>query len=115
MLGELLGSHTAAKIFVHLFHHGETYAAAVSQDMAVAMGPVQRQLDRYENLGLIVSKKQGRTRVYTFNMKSPMTGPFKELVRIVYENIPLAERENLFNVRRRARRRGKPVIGRRAA
>lgn len=109
MLEDLAGK-TAQKILLHLFHYGETYATAVSRDLSTTLGQVQRQFDRLENSGLLVSKLSGKTRVYIFNPKSPYTKPFKELIRIDYEGIPLKEREKMFATRRRPRRRGKPVI-----
>lgn len=110
VLRDLVGSKTAEKIFLHLFHYGETYATAVSRDLDVALGPVQRQLDRFEGTGLLQSKLLGRTRVYTFNPKSPITKHFKEIVSILYNSIPLHEKETMFSKRRRTRRKGKPVI-----
>ncbi len=101
---------TAQKILLHLFHYGETYASAVSKDMATSLGQVQRSLDHLENTGLLVSKRSGKTRIYTFNPKSAYTRTFRDLVKIEYEAIPLTERTKLFSERRRPRRRGKPVI-----
>jgi DNA-binding transcriptional ArsR family regulator len=112
MLELILGSRTAFKIFLHLHHHGETYARGAANDMGMTVGQVQRQLDRFENAGLLVSRTMGRTRIYQFNGKSPMATPFKELVRLEYGSLPLEERERLFQTRRRPRRKGKPVIGR---
>lgn len=110
MLEQLLGSKTADRIFLHLFHYGESYPSAVSKDFAISLSQVQRQFDRLENTGLLISKLSGKTRIYTFNPKSPFAKPFREIVRIAYETIPLAERTKLFAERRRPRRRGKPVI-----
>ncbi len=112
MLDALLGSRTAQKIFLYIFHYGEAYATAIASDFKMSVGQVQRQLDRFENAGFLISKQLGRTRVYQFNEKSPLVRPFKEMIQIVYSNIPLAEREEIFHARRRPRRRGKPVIGR---
>ncbi len=109
MLDEILG-RTAQKILLHLFHYGETYASAVSRDLSTSLGQVQRGLDHLESSGLLISKRSGKTRIYTFNPKSPFTKPFRDIVRIEYEGIPLEERERLFSERRRPRRRGKPVL-----
>ena len=45
------------------------------------------------------------------NPKNPAAPKLQELVGVYYEALPLAERERLFRVRRRPRRRGKPVRG----
>lgn len=112
MLDIILGSSTAQKLFLHLYHHGETYPSAVAKDFQMSLGQVQRQFDRFEEAGIIISKLAGKTRIYQFNKKNVLTSTFIELVKKVYDSIPSKQKETMFNVRRRPRRRGKPVIGR---
>ena len=112
MLDKLLGSETAAKIMLHLCHYGEIYPSAVARDYQMSLSAVQKQFLRFEDAGILVSKLVGKTRVYLFNMKSPVTKPFVELVRVYYEGLSLPDKEKIFAVRRRPRRPGKPVIGR---
>ena len=69
MLDKLLGSKTAQKIFLHLYHYGESYPSAVAKDFKISLGQVQRQFDRFEDAGIIISKLSGRTRMYQFNKK----------------------------------------------
>jgi hypothetical protein len=97
---------------LHLFHHGESYPSAVAKDFKVTLGQVQRQFDRFESAGILISKLTGKTRIYQFSKKNPLTSPFMELVKRVYDSIPLEEKQLIFNTRRRPRRAGKPVIGR---
>lgn len=113
MLDIILGSKTAQKLFLHLYHYGESYPSAVAKDMKVSLGAVQKQFERFENAGIIISKLQGRTRVYQFNLKNgSIVKPFKQIVKVLYDSISLREKEELFHTRRRPRRAGKPVIGR---
>ncbi|MGB0452744.1 MAG: winged helix-turn-helix domain-containing protein [Bacteriovoracaceae bacterium] len=113
MLDKILGSKTAQKIFLHLYHYGESYPTGVAKDFKISLGQVQRQFDRFEEAGVIISKRSGRTRVYQFNKKQgAITKPFIELVKLCYESIPLKEKEEIFSSRRRPRRKGKSVIGR---
>lgn len=107
----LFGNRTAAKLMLYLFHYGEAYASGAARDLGVALSPVQRQFDKFEAGGLLVSKMLGNTRVYTFNPKQPATRKLKELIQVFYEGLSLNERERLFPSRRRPRRRGKPVVG----
>lgn len=109
MLKGIFGNETTEKVLLHLIHHGESHASAIAQDFDLALTPVRGQLDRLESAGVITSKEMGRTRVYFFNPKSPYTKPLKELVGVLYQSIPLREREALFKTRRRPRRKGKPV------
>ena len=110
MLEGVFGNRTAEKVLLHVFHHGQIHASAIAQDLGLALNPIKGQLDRFEQAGVLVSTEMGRSRVYSFNPKSPFIGPIRELIRIVYESIPLREREQLFATRRRPRRKGKPVL-----
>ena len=110
VLEGLFGNRTAEKVLLHVFHYGETYASAVAQDFNMALNPVKQQLNRFELAGVLISKEVGRTRTYSFNPKSPLTKHVKDIIEIAYEAIPLEEREKIFNVRRRPRRKGKPVL-----
>ena len=115
MLDKILGSKTAQKIFLHLYHHGESYPSAVARDFKISLGQVQRQFDRFEDAGILVSKLVGKTRIYQFNKKQGVIlKPFIELIEVIYDSIPLKEKELLFSVRRRPRRKGKPVLGRKS-
>lgn len=71
---------------------------------------VQNQLDKFEAAGILVSKTMGKVRIYSFNPKSSVTKKLRELIQIFYDSIPLEQKEEMFSVRRRPRRRGKPVI-----
>lgn len=109
MLEGIFGNKTAEKVLIHIFHYGESHASAIAADFGVAKNPVIQQLNRFELAGVLVSKLSGRTRLYSFNPKSPFQRPIKEIIEVVYESIPLMEREKIFHVRRRPRRKGKPV------
>jgi DNA-binding transcriptional ArsR family regulator len=108
-LEAILGNRTAARILLYLYHHGEAYPTGAARDLGLALSPVQRQLDKFEGAGLLVSRLLGRTRVYTFNPKHPATAKLKELVRVFHESMTVEERAAVFHTRRRPRRRGKPV------
>lgn len=107
-LALLFGSRAAEAALLHLYHYGETYGRAVSSDMDISLVSVQRQLDKFERAGTLVSKSSGRTRLYTWNRKSPLSSRLEALVEVIYESMPLRQREELFSIRRRPRRAGKP-------
>ena len=109
-LETLLGSRTAEKVLLYLVHHGEAYPNGAARDLGISLGAVQRQLDRFEGAGFLISRLLGRTRIYTFNPKHPATAPLLELLEFYYEAILLSGREAVFRTRRRPRRRGKPVL-----
>ena len=107
---KIFGNKTALLTLIQLYHHNEVHARGVASDLGVSLSPVQNQLDRFEQAGVLVSKKVGQTRVYQFNMKSPLTKPFKEIVRIIYETLSESDHEKLFPTRRKPRVKGKPVL-----
>ena len=110
MLEGIFGNKSAERALLHVLHYGDIHASAITQDYELALTPIKGQLDRFEQAGVLVSKEMGRTRVYSFNLKSPLTQPVKNLVQLVYDSIPLKERERIFQSRRRPRRKGKPVL-----
>ncbi len=112
VLKELTGSKTAELCLLHLFHYGEGYGRAIVDDFPkhVSLLNVQRQLEKLELAGILVSKTAGRTRMFTWNPKSPYVKPLKEIVKIQYESMSLEDRQELFTKRRRPRRKDKAVI-----
>lgn len=110
MLEKILGSETAMKIMLHLIHYGEIYPSAVAKDYQISLSAVQKQFERFEEAGILVSKLVGRTRVYFFNKKSSTVKPFMDLIKVYYNGLSLEDKEKIFVARRRPRRPGKPVI-----
>lgn len=110
MLETIFGNTTAAKIMLYLFHNGEGYASGIAADMGITKSQVLKQLNRFEEAGVFVSKEMGKVRVYTFNPKIGLTKKLKDLIQVFYDAIPLEQKEELFSARRRPRRKGKPVI-----
>lgn len=110
LLADLLGSRAAEAALLHLFHHGETYGRAVSKDFNVSLDGVQKQLEKLAGLGILVSKWQGKTLVYSWNPKSRAASRLKDLVAVAYEGLSSQIREEKFAVRRRPRSKDKPII-----
>ena len=112
MLDKILGNETASKIMLHLYHYSEIYPTAVAKDYEISVSQVQKQFHRFEDAGVLVSKLVGRTRVYLFNLKSPTTKVFVQLIKVYYDTLSTKDKERIFKQRRRPRRKDKPVIGR---
>ncbi|MCL2101971.1 MAG: hypothetical protein FWH22_09705 [Fibromonadales bacterium] len=110
MLKYIFGNATAERVLLHIYHYGSIHAAAIASDYGLAVTPILNQLERFEKSGILIAKTIGKSRVYSFNPKTPFAKPIKELLKIAYESIPLEEREAIFKIRRRPRSKGKPVI-----
>ncbi len=100
------------KIMLHLVHYNEIYPTAVAKDYDISLGPVQRQFERFEDAGVLVSKLVGKTRVYMFNKKSKAAMIVYELAKVYYDGLSLKDKQKIFSTRRRPRRPKKPVITR---
>ena len=110
MLDKIFGSEIAMKIMLQLFHYGEIYPSSVAKDYQISLSGVQKQCQRFEEAGILVSKLVGKSRIYIFNKKSPSVKPFIDLVKIYYDGLSLEDKEILFANRKRPRRPGKPIL-----
>lgn len=110
MLDKIFGNETIALIYLNLFHYGEIYSALIEKNTGVGSRAVLNQLSKMEEVGILVSRSVGRTRLYQFNPKSPFVKPIKEIIQISYSNMPLKLKEKMFKERMRPRAKGKEVI-----
>jgi hypothetical protein len=97
MLGKILSSDIAMKIMFHLYHCGEVYPSVVSNAHKISLSGVQRQFQRFEETGLLVSKLVDRKRVYIFNKKCPVTKSFIEVVKFYYNEQTLAQKKKILS------------------
>lgn len=109
-LAELFGSRAAEATLLHLFHYGESYGRAVSADFEISLDSVQRQFEKFERSGVLISKRHGRTLLYQWNPKSRLSSRLKDLVAVIYDNMPDEIKRQRFETRRRPRSKDKPVI-----
>lgn len=110
MLEGIFGNETVVKVLLSLYHYGEGYVRAIAKDFGIAETPVRVQLERLEKSGVIHSKQVGRTRLYSFNKKSPYCKALMNLIEIAYRSIPMKEKEKIFVTQRKPRRKGKPIL-----
>jgi DNA-binding transcriptional ArsR family regulator len=110
MLEGVLGNATAEKVLLYLERYDEGYALGIARafdDLPVSM--VQRQLERLEASGVLVSRLQGRTRVFAWNPRFAFESELRALLRKAIALLPAEERARYFAGRRRPRRTRKPL------
>ncbi len=110
LLDKIFGNKNAERVLLYLYHYGELHPSAIAKGYGISLTPLKNQLERFEEAGILLSKAVGRSRVYEFNKKNPLYKPFLELIKTAYESIPLLERQKIFWMRQRPRRKGKPVL-----
>ncbi len=110
MLEGIFGNASAEKVLLYLDQYEEGYATAIARcfdDLTLHMA--QRQLERFERAGALVSTLKGRTRIYRWNPRYSFRKELRALLAKALELLPAAERKRYFSERRRPRRTGKPA------
>ncbi|MDD2542132.1 MAG: winged helix-turn-helix domain-containing protein [Desulfuromonadaceae bacterium] len=109
MLESILGSISCERVLVFLAARDEGYAREIASFFITSLAPIQKQLDKLEAGGVLVSRTAGRTRLYNFNPRYPFLA---ELTAFLNKAISFYEQDlqdRLLLNRRRPRRRGKPL------
>ena len=109
MLEPILGSKNAERVLMFILARDQGYTREIARFSGADPDSVQKQLVRLELGGLLVSKSEGRTRLYRFNPRYSFLKELKALLDKALLFYPPDEQERLTVVRRRPRRKGKPL------
>lgn len=109
MLTPLLGTENSERVLIFLLVRNEGYARQIAQFFDANLYAIQRQLDKLEAGGVLVSRTAGRTRLYQFNPRYPFLNELKQLLEKALSFYPDELREDLLMNRRRPRKRDKPL------
>ena len=102
----LFGSESAYRVLLYLENYDNGYASQIARTFGISLNQAQNQLKKFEEIGLLVSRKEGTTRTFYFK-KSPITDALRSFLRSMLEVLPLKSIEMYFRERRRPRRQGK--------
>lgn len=108
MIEPIVGSENAERVLVFLYAREEGYATQIARFFETDIYGIQRQLDKLETGGVLVSRTMGRTRPYCFNPRYPFIRELKNLLKKALSFYPPELRDRLLLNRRRPRRRRKP-------
>jgi predicted ArsR family transcriptional regulator len=109
MLEPLLGSTNAERVLLFLLAREEGYASEMAAFFDTDLYGIQKQLDKLEAGGVLASRTAGRTRLYRFSPRYAFLRELQALLQKALSRYAPAEQERLRVVRRRPRRRGKPL------
>ena len=109
MLETLFSSENKERVLIFILSRGEGYATEMARFFETDLYGIQNQLDRLEAGGILVSRKVGRTRVYSFNPRYAFLDELEDLLEKALEFYPEGLRESLLMNHRRPRLRGKPL------
>ena len=102
----LFGSESAYRVLLYLENYDSGYASQIARTFGISLNQAQNQLKKFEEIGLLVSRKEGTTRTFYFK-KSPITDALRSFLRSMLEVLPCKSIEKYFRERRRPRRQGK--------
>ena len=109
MLEPILGSKNAERVLMFILARDQGYTREIARFSGADPDSVQKQLVKLELGGLLVSKSEGRTRLYRFNPRYSFLKELRALLEKALSFYPPDEQERLTVVRRRPRRGGKPL------
>ena len=96
MLEPVLGSVSSERALIFILARGKGYATEIARFYATDLSPIQKQLDKLELGGVLVSHTAGRTRLYEFNPRYPFLKELKGLLEKALSFYPEKERDSLL-------------------
>ena len=109
MLEAIFGSKNRERVLQFILANGDGYAKEIADFYGTSVDPIQKQLEKMELGGVLVSKSVGRTRLFVFNPRYAFLNELKALLEKAREYYSPEEIEALTMVRKRPRRTGKPL------
>ena len=108
-LEAICGNRSAAQVLLYLEAYGVGYGKGIADTYEVAVSGIQRQLQRLEANGVLVSRTVGNSRLFEFETRNPTVRVLRELLRTELDALPEAITRRFFRQRRRPRRTGKAL------
>jgi len=102
----LFGSESAYRVLMFLENYSKGYASQIARTFDISLNQAQSQLKKFEDIGLLVSRTEGTTRMYYFK-KSPVSDALRKFLRSMLDVLPRSTIEKYYRQRRRPRRHGK--------
>ncbi|MCO4781809.1 MAG: ArsR family transcriptional regulator [Candidatus Cloacimonetes bacterium] len=109
MLEPLFMSKNAERVLMFLFSREQGYTREIARFFKVDADSIQKQLVKFETGGVLVSKSEGKTRIYRFNPRYSFLNELKALLEKALSFYPPEDQENLLMSRNRPRRKNKPL------
>ena len=109
MLEALLGSINRERVLIFLHSRSQGYAREIARFFTTNLNQIQKQLERLEQGGIVYNKLVGKTRLYSINPRYPFLKELEALLDKALTFYPNEEVERLITIRKRPRRKGKPL------
>ena len=109
MLEPIFGSKCREQVLQFILANSVGYGTEIKNFYKIGLDPVQKQLEKLELGGILISKNIGRTIVYSFNPRYAFLNELKNLLLKAREFYKPELIKQLTMNRKRPRRQGKPL------
>ena len=109
MLEPIFGSRCREDVLQFILANNSGYGTEIKKFYTTGLDPIQKQLEKLELGGVLVSKNIGKTIVYSFNPRYAFLEELKSLLLKAREYYKPEQIERLTMNRKRPRRQGKPL------
>ncbi len=107
MLEKLVGSKTAWRVLMYLYVYQEGYPTEISRIFSIPLNMIQKQLSKFEDGGILVSRLMGKVRIYKWNPRYPFLKEVENLLARNFEYLPEDIKDRYYRQRTRPRRKDK--------
>lgn len=110
VLTALFGNRTAACVLLFLQSYGEGHAMRIAATFGFGLNMTQRQLRRLEGEGVLLSRRVGNVRLFSFNQRNATVRNLQQLLEAELQLLPQEVQERFFRQRQRPRLSDKPLL-----
>ncbi len=109
MYKDLFGNPVAERCLLYIANYGEGHINGIAKTFATSPGQVQRQLEKLEAGGILVSQFTGNTRNFRINPRLAVRAELSALLEKILSLLPESEVAKYYRERRRPRRTRKKL------
>lgn len=110
VLEALFGNRTASCALLFLQCYGEGHAQSIVNTFDFGLNMTQRQLKRLEEQGVLVSRRIGNLRLFSFNERNPTVRNLRSFLEVELAALPQTAQQQFFRQRQRLRQSAKPLV-----
>jgi DNA-binding MarR family transcriptional regulator len=109
MYESLFGSKVAEKCLLYIANYGEGYATAIARTFGYGQSQVQRQLEKLEAGGVLVSSYSGKTKNFKINPRLAIRKELQTMLEKMLSLFSEKDTQKYFRQRMRPRRTNKEL------
>ncbi len=110
VLEALFGNKTAACVLLFLQCYGEGHAQRIAKTFGFGLNMTQRQLKRLEEQGVLLSRRLGNMRLFSFNERNPTVRNLCTLLEAELAALSEDDQQQFFRQRQRPMQTSKAMV-----